>query len=120
MAYEYWSGRVSEGKRLFTGFFFGGGGGVIENVLNSFVHTVLTISHPSNQKHTPIECLSCGCFSDEYVTASMDEIMTSADEDPHNSTGSFSENAWDNYQVGCRFSSLRMQLSAGIMILIIS
>ena len=39
-------------------------------------------------------------FSDEYVTATMDEVMTSADEDPHNSTGSFSENAWDNYQVG--------------------
>ena len=39
-------------------------------------------------------------LSDEYVTASMDEVMTSADEDPHNSTGSFSENAWDNYQVG--------------------
>ncbi|KAK7104938.1 hypothetical protein V1264_019575 [Littorina saxatilis] len=37
--------------------------------------------------------------TDEYVTASMDEMMTSADEDPHNSTGSFSENAWDNYQM---------------------
>lgn len=38
-------------------------------------------------------------ISDDYMTAPMD-MMTSADEDPHNmSTGSFSENAWDNYQV---------------------
>ncbi|XP_076464903.1 uncharacterized protein LOC143296731 [Babylonia areolata] len=37
--------------------------------------------------------------TDDYVTASMDEVITSADEDPHNSTGSFSENAWDNYQM---------------------
>lgn len=37
--------------------------------------------------------------TDEYETAPMDEVMTSADEDPHNSTGSFSENAWDPYQM---------------------
>ncbi|KAK7507093.1 hypothetical protein BaRGS_00001944 [Batillaria attramentaria] len=37
--------------------------------------------------------------TDDYLTAPMDEVMTSADEDPHNSTGSFSENAWDPYQM---------------------
>ncbi|KAL8613804.1 hypothetical protein ACOMHN_029661 [Nucella lapillus] len=55
----------------------------------------------SSSRCMPPPCLleSESETTDEYVTASMDEAITSADEDPHNSTGSFSENAWDNYQM---------------------